>query len=362
MTIPNRNELHGTATLDHLPEVTLKGNTYQRGVQYGKAVGKDLEKFYYWFVQAEPADVITDEYKRVLQAAQDTAAAHYPLLLEQIRGWADGSGIGSTKCELLAFHNEIRRALRPGCSNIICLNGPDGPWLARNCDLFENERSWQIHQIHQADDCYSHSGTGYLGLPGVQGLNSGGLAIGGSSLPAARSNAPAVFANLTGYLLMMHNTVAGCLEAYARFSNAAQGHMALLDATGDAAAVEAGAGKIHIRRPDASGYLAVTNHSPSGEIPLPPDFLQNSPIYDENSRCRYDRICEMMEDTAAEQRTPDLAWRILSDRNARWPICEKVDKGFHTIHSFVAVPSRKTAEYHWGYPVTTGRSGSIVQY
>lgn len=362
MSLSARELLQGEAAPGRLPQFTLRGSAYRRGVQYGRAVGPLLERFYYWFVQAEPAAVLTAEYRRVLEEAMARAADCHPLLLEHVRGWSDGSGIGAAKCELLAFHNEIRRALRPGCSNVVCLDGPEGPWLARNCDLFEHERSWQVRVTHQADDSHHYGGIGYLGLPGVHGLNSVGLAVGGASLPAARSENPAVFADLSGYLMMTQDSVRGCLEVIGRFRDAAQGHWALLDAGGDAAAVEAGSGRVHVRRAGADGFLVATNHSPGGDIPAPPGFVEGNPAYDENSRCRYARISGMMAAAPRAERTGGLAWRILADREGRWPVCEKVPGGFHTIHSFVARPGKGRLEYCWGYPgeaaVKTFRPGN----
>ena len=46
------------------------------------------------------------------------------------------------------------------------------------------------------------------------------------------------------------------------------------------------------------------------------------------------------------------AWQLLADRDGTWPVCEKVPGGFHTIHSFVALPrpGRSEQQWSWGYP------------
>lgn len=349
MAIPSREELRGLASLTNLPEITLKGNSYERGLQYGKAMRHELDKFYYWFVQAEPKDVMTEEYVQLLEYMEELAAECFPQLLDQAKGWADGSKIGHDKCRLLVLHNEVRRTLRPGCSNVVATKGPQGPWMARNCDLFENERSWQVMKRCYCDDCHSYAGVHYLGLPVSMGVNSAGLAIGGSSMPARSPKSRQGFPNLPMYMFLTHSTVEQCVETLERVGHLGLGHLCMLDAKGDAIAAELGSGKCHIRRPDERGVLVVTNHSPSGKITPPDGFSEQ---YIENSHCRYDRLAEIMEKTPPEQWTTEFAWGALADREEKWPVCEKVPEGFHTIHSFVVRPAAEKSEtqFCWGYP------------
>ena len=97
----------GPATVEYLPKITLKGNSYERGVQYGKHFGPYLEKFYYWFVKKEPKEVLTEKYRAVLEQMEAMTAEHFPQLLEQAKGWSDGAKIDYDKCRILVFHNEI---------------------------------------------------------------------------------------------------------------------------------------------------------------------------------------------------------------------------------------------------------------
>jgi hypothetical protein len=337
------------ATLQHVPELTVAGDTYTRARQYGKALGPQLSAFYDWFVKAEPEAVMTTEYRRILADVEAVVADVFPQLFDTARGWADGAGMPYDKCRLLVFHNEIKRAIRMGCSNVIALDGPQGPWMARNCDLYADEREWQVMVHNHCDDCYDYAGVHYLGLPVSLGANQAGLVIGGSSLPAKSPPGREVFPNFAGYLLQQHASVAECMTTIQAMGHLGTGHLALLDASGDAAAVEFGNGTYHVRRADERGYLVVTNHSPSGVIQLPDNF---SPVYIENSRCRYDRLCERLAATPPSARTTAFGWSLLADRDGTWPVCEQVPDGFHTIHSFVASPglTRSEQQWCWGYP------------
>lgn len=68
------------------PQITLKGNAYQRGVQYGKALAPYLEGFYYWFVKKEPAELLTSDYRAGLDKLEDTVSRHFPLMMEEVKG------------------------------------------------------------------------------------------------------------------------------------------------------------------------------------------------------------------------------------------------------------------------------------
>jgi len=212
MSEANRS-LTGPATPTKLPHITLRGNSYQRGCQYGRDFREYLGRFYDWFIGRDPKEVLTREYRTVLEGMEEVTSRQMPQLLEELKGWSDGSGLEYNRCRLLGFHNEIKSVLRPGCSNVIVTRGPDGPWLAKNTDLFENERSWMVMVTCNCDDAFSHAGVNYLGLPFGGTVNSAGLVIGGSSLPADPPAEPKGFPNLNHYMTLTQSTVAGCWDA-----------------------------------------------------------------------------------------------------------------------------------------------------
>jgi len=122
----------------------------------------------------------------------------------------------------------------------------------------------------------------------------------------------------------------------------------LLDGTGDAAVIEYGGGTLTIRRPDETGVMAVTNFSVSGKAEPSEGVLRLMT----NSRCRYDRLLEIVQGAPWEERTTGLAQRALGDREAEHPVCQKIERGYHTIYATVAKPAGRNSElqFCWGYP------------
>ena len=343
------SRLTGPATAADCPRVTLKGNSYQRGLQYGKAFRDHLPLFYDWFVKRPPEELLSGEYKAVIEQLEATTHEHFPLLFEELKGWADGSGLTYDHCRLLAFHNDVRPLLHPGCSNVLVTSGPEGPWLARTCDLSEEERGWQLVRICHCDDCHSYVGTTYLGLATALGVNDAGLAVGGSSCSSGAPSRIEGLANSALYMLAMQDSVSGCCRFAEEVGFTGKGaNVALLDSTGDAAVIEYGGGTLAIRRPHETGVMAATNFSVSGKAKPSAGVLSLMA----NSRCRYDRLLEVVGGAPWEERTTELAQRALGDREAEHPVCQKIEGGYHTIYATVAKPAGRGSElrFCWGYP------------
>lgn len=345
----NSQTLAGPATREQCPRIVLKGNAYQRGVQYGKAFKSHLPVFYDWFVKKPVADVLTAEYLSILEELEKTVRRFYPQLFDEIKGRADGAGMSYDACRILAFHNDVRPLLTPGCTNVLTTNGPEGPWLARTCDLFESERSWQVQLICLSDDSLSYAGTTYLGLMNCIGVNSEGLAVGGSS---ASSSAPPSAKGLVNAALVMLatlKTTADCCRLASEVGLTGKGaNIALLDASGDAAVIESAPGLLAIRRPDSTGFLANTNHSITGKIP-PSDAVRSNL---ENSKTRYDHLCAMVGQAAPERRTIDLAKRAMADHEGEHHVCQHIPNSYHTIYTWIIQPEHERSVMHfaWGYP------------
>ncbi len=344
------NRFTGPSSDEKMAKITVKGNSYERGFQYGRELKQYLRDFYYWFVKAEPAEVLTREYRKVLDQMEEVTAKHFPQLLEQVKGWSDGAEMDYDKCRIMTFHNDIKR-LAPGCSNVLVTDSCDGAWLARNCDLLDFERSWQIFVKAYCDDCYSYAGTGYVGLPGSIGVNQEGLAIGGSSLPCApASDGQEGLPNYIYYLIQTQDSVASCRKTIESVPNlCGGGHWLMLDSSGNCVAVEIGGGRHFFREAEENGFLVATNNSATGKMPLPDKPLAE---YLENSRCRYDRLCEIIGNAKPEERGISLGCKAMGDHEGKWSVCEHVPNGFHTIYSWVVKPGKSQSEMHlcWGYP------------
>jgi hypothetical protein len=343
-------DLTGPSTRSSLARIVLKGNSYERGLQYGRQFGPCLERFYRWFVRRDPEELLTGAYLDALERMEGMAAEHFPQLLEQLKGWSDGAKLSHDTCRIMAFHNEISNVLRPGCSNILVTQGGEGPWLARNCDLSEAERSWQVQMISHCDDCHSSASIGYLGLPHGIGVNQAGLAIGGSSLPAERRVSLKGMPTMAAALLSTQGSVAECVGRIEALGHLGKGvNLALLDASGEGAVLALGGGETHAYRPGEQGFLVATNHSIDGKTKCPAGV---SPAYLESSRARYARLTRILSAARQAERTPDLGRKALADMQGKWSVCEHVPGGFHTIYAWVIQPGRDRTRMDlcWGYP------------
>lgn len=345
----NGEMLQGPADTAQCPRIVLKGSAYQRGYQYGKQFEKYLPAFYDWFVKKPFAAILTAEYRSILEELEKNVFRRYPLFLDEIKGRADGSGMHYDSCRVLAFHNDIRSLLKPGCSNALATGGPDGPWLARTCDLREAERQWQVLSVHLADDGLSYACTGYLGLMGGVGVNSAGLAVGGSSSSSAVPPSTTGLSNVTTIMLAAMRNVDDCCRLAREDGLTGKGaNIALLDASGAAAVVEYAPGIVAVLRPDSTGFLACTNHSVTGKIP-PSDAVRAGL---ENSKERYDHLCAMVGEAAPDWRTLALAKRALADHGGEHHVCQHIAGGYNTIYCWVIQPGfeRSVMHFNWGYP------------
>lgn len=341
--------LAGPATEQQCPRIVLRGNSYQRGRQYGRAFKDYLPGFYDFFVNQPATEVLTAEYRFVLDKLEATMEHIYPQFFDEIKGRADGSGMSYEACRILAFHNDIKSMLQPGCSNVLTTRGANGPWLARTCDLFERERSWQVFTVNLADDCLSYAGTGYLGLMSCLGVNSAGLAIGGSSSSTDIPPSTRGLANAAQVMLARLDTTSACCRLAEQTGFTGKGaNLAILDASGDAAVIEYAPGIAAIRRPDETGFLACTNYSVSGIIPPSKAVLAGM----ENSTTRYRHLQKMIGQATPESRSVDLAEQALADHTEEHHVCQHIPDGYHTIYSWIIQPGtdRSVMRFCWGYP------------
>lgn len=341
--------IQGPADAAQCPRIVLKGNAYQRGVQYGKAFKKYLPAYYDRFVKKPAAQVLTAEYCAILKELENTVRQYHPQFFDELKGRSDGAGMDYDACRILAFHSDIRPLLNPGCSNVLTTRGPDGPWLARTCDLFEPERAWQVLVVCFADDCLSYAGTGFLGRLDCIGVNSAGLAVGGSSSSSSAAPSRRGLANAPLVMLATLKTTAECCRLAREVGLTGKGaNLPLLDASGDAAMIEYAPGLLAIRRPDDTGFLACANYSITGKIP-PSDAVR---AILENSRARYDHLCKKVGQVAPERRPIELAKRVLADHDGEHHVCQHIPGSYHTIYSWIIRPGAGRSELHfnWGYP------------
>ncbi len=164
--------------------VTFRDNTeYDAGCRWIKA---DLGKFYDWFVARNRPKSFTRNIAPSWKPWTRPPPAIVRSCCRKSRVGRTGRGCLTTSAACSPSTMKFARSSNRVAPTFSSPPGGAGPWLGRNCDLYEAERSWQVLITSHCDDCYSHMGLGYLGLPLSCGVNAAGLVTGGASMPCSR--------------------------------------------------------------------------------------------------------------------------------------------------------------------------------
>ena len=291
-------------------QVTTAGTPYERGRQYGAGLAAQVRR-------RAPA--------RPIQPGGATAAGavagrmlgylqrYEPALVEEMRGLAAGAEVPFEAVFHLNVATFVRYVLdypgagggatpeadpHPACTNIAFARTTAGPLLGKTNDggapvpPERQPETWVLQRVRPAD------APPYLllapvgALAGVAGLSAGGLAVGQSAAQVVPGQDGAgVPSNLIlRPLLERCHTVAEALDLLATRPLAGKGlNLMLLDAGGTVRAAETSAGRLGVRRPDAGGVLAFTNHChtpPLRDLPPRPDR--------DNSHHRWDRLQRLL--------------------------------------------------------------------
>lgn len=328
--------------------VEASGTPYEIGRQIGAATKLAI---------ANSLDMLTARFRhwddrqlrRVREQQMAYTERHAPELVEEARGIADGSGIDFRWIYLASFYASMCRGL-DGCSNLIFTESPDGPLLARTCDL-------PAHEGKHAGLALVRPRGGMAVLAGAwpgttwrgTGINEAGLAVGGSSCsanvpePAECMNAHAI----PTLVLARAESVAEAVEVLGSLVSPRWGaNYALLDAAGDAAIVEKAGEYQAIRRPEA-GRLWCTNHSVTREMA---PFAVDDPKKLAESRARFDAIGRI-----SAEGEPGLgrARAVLSYNGRPGAVCRYADDdplGNQTEWAFIARPAAESMEVCFSHP------------
>lgn len=191
-----------------------------------------------------------------IRAEERAFKAFAPALWEEVGGIAEGLNI-SMEQAVLYFGNEGLRMPTGGCSAIM-----GGGVYGRNYD-FRPQGYEARFALVQARGCYASIGSSHQLTGRLDGMNERGLTI-GLHLVRARPQSP----GLTSVLLVRRvldscGTTAEAIDLLRHLPHAMQYNYSLLDADGEAAVVEAGAGTVAVRGGD---WLACTNHFQSPKL------------------------------------------------------------------------------------------------
>jgi len=244
-----------------------------------------------------------------LSAQWDFMDTRAPDQLAQVRGIAEGYGIAAHDLFAYLHLGLIEDAEgtylgeEDGCSVVACRAASTGPVLAKNRDyrgehralqrvFLESDPAWNGRQILSV---------GSLGSPGAfsSGMNSDGLALADTRIGWRRPGVGWLRYLLMNEILIRAATVAEALAFIESQPHAGGGALVLMDAAGHAAAVELGAGSVHVMQaPDAG--IGHTNHFLDPDLWTGQTRGANDPNAS-NSRGRLAVIENWIEDSKSER-------------------------------------------------------------
>jgi len=155
------------------------GSWFDMGKQLGETFSHELKRCVDRFVGLiETHRTDTDA---TASAVRQQVEKYSPHLLEETAGMAEGSGIPELRLFKHRFYGNVMSLAPTGCSAFFVLDDESQSWLARSCDIEEEDHWCQICQVHRPADRYATATTSYLGFAGNVGINEHGLGIVGVS-------------------------------------------------------------------------------------------------------------------------------------------------------------------------------------
>ncbi|MGC9318502.1 MAG: C45 family autoproteolytic acyltransferase/hydrolase, partial [Armatimonadota bacterium] len=328
--------------------VEASGTPYEIGRQLGEAtrlaIGNSLDMLAARFRH-------TDEtwFRDMRDRHMAYTERRAPELIEEAQGIADGSGVDFRWIYLASFYASMRRGLE-GCSNLIFTRSPDGPILARTCDLPAHEGKHAGLALVRPEGGLAvlasyWPGTTWRG----SGINEAGLAVGGSSCGASVPM-PEEYMNPHALPTVVLAGAESVSEAIALMSEMPAmpwgANHALVDASGDAAIVEKAGAHQAVRRTE-DGRLWCTNHSVTEELSR---FVIDDEEKLRESRQRFDAIGRL---SARGQPGVELAREVVSYTGRPGAICRYADddpRGNQTEWAFIARPGAGELEACFSHP------------
>jgi len=253
----------------------FSGTAFEIGKQMGKAYGALIEAAMSGLLPQHAHHASMKERDELTEKVIEEHRAHFPELVEELEGIADGSGLRFLDVACYAFRVYHRfDPSRPevvsehNCYVVGIEDKNEGPVLGGVLEDFQFFRA--VRKIHPSDG-YRMVEVTWPGTHWTTGMNEHGLSITGASAeagklkPGARGLKPKGDRVVgIGYILLKKcKTVADVLAFTEPFEMV--GNSAIADATGELVLVEAVKGFRAVRRP-RDGYLIASSFFKSPEM------------------------------------------------------------------------------------------------
>jgi len=290
-----------------------------------------------------------DAYRPAIGVIRRTLAERCPELNEETLGMGEAAGLEPDLMLGLRFFNELR-SYTTGCSGAFVADAPEGPLLARTCDIEPDlGQEIQLCRVNRPDGGPQTITMTYLGMSGGVGVNEHGLAMAGSSAPAeARATTDGVPMAVGDFLLL--NRCRSAREAHALLSGLKMRGKAavqlICDASGDSFLVELASGYAPVFAPRTEGktWQACSNFCFSGRIPS-----RRDPRLMENAYARYGRMAHLLDSGPMEHSLSGMK-QLVADIAQPGPVCHEPQCWFRTAYAFVVETRSRRMHLCPGHP------------
>lgn len=230
-------------------EQTFEGTYYEIGQQRGTTL-RDL-----------PVPKVGPEEVAFARRCRAMVEGIHPPAVEEFEGMLDTGGFDPDDFAAYFFARE--KGILRGCTMFAALPSitRDGAaMVGRNYDWISSDLKWcEVRRVHpkggQPTLSYTHHWAGSTDV-----LNASGLCVTMASLPPRTPVRPGLQWNLViGIMMDRCRDVREALAFIEGVSHIRSMSYLLVDASGDAAVVEATPEHVHVRRPER-GYIVATNH------------------------------------------------------------------------------------------------------
>ena len=314
----------------------LRGSYYEMGLRYGTVLRKHGFKL----------PEVSAETLALGNKCEDEVKRHFPDILEEIRGFADGCELNHEA--LRAFIITVGATEPPKQCSIFAVADGSKVMFGRNYDFYYRIKKHTESYLTAPAGGYKSLGTTDIFVGREDGVNENGLAIAISSV-ASKTIAPGLsFALVVRYILDKCKTVQQAVEFLTKVHFLTANSYLLADRSGNMAVVEASPEKVSVRAAEnGRRFVVATNHYISDEMKSVENLEKRPP----DSVKRYETITRALSQNngGLEQKAVK---DILSDHSGL--VCSHIDAiQLGTLWSIIANLTKLKVLRAEGHPCKT---------
>lgn len=238
----------------------FKGTHYEAGFKYGSTL-----RAHGVIINGSPTFKITEEMKRFASDCMSLYERHYPDVLQELHGMADGQRISfELLCQIIfsiycfKHDNHCTCFAIADSSNII---------FGRNSDFLVSIEKLYMNCLYSLDGAYAFNGNTTAFIQMEDGMNEHGLAV-GLTFVYPHMSAPGLNAGiLVRYLLEKCKTTDEAIRVLKALPTASAQTITIADSKGEIAVVESNSKKCVVVRPqEGENFVATANNFNSEEM------------------------------------------------------------------------------------------------